>query len=91
MQQSESPKSPPEGDREPSEFHESAEQKRSWMRFAGLGMELAGYTVFLGGVGFLFDKHRGHATPYATALGALIGFTWGMYRFIRQASEGSDG
>ena len=53
-------------------------------------MELASYTIAAAGLGFLFDKHRGHVTPYATAFGALVGFTFGMYRFIRQASEGSD-
>jgi len=84
MQHSESPNTRDEGD------SQSSKGSKSWMRFAGLGMELAGYTLSIAAVGFFFDKHRGHATPYATAFGALVGFAYGMYRFIRQASEGLD-
>lgn len=86
MQQSESPKHSRPSDSEQADRPDGSKQ---WMRFAGLGMELAGYTLGTAGLGFLFDKYRGNVTPYATALGALIGFTFGMYRFIRQASQGS--
>ena len=52
------------------------------MRMAGLGTELASYTLAMAGIGFAIDQYRGHTKTYATALGTLIGFSYGMYRFI---------
>ena len=68
---------PPNSDKEP----------KAWMRFAGLGMELAGYTVALMGIGYAIDTNRGHVKPLCTAIGTLIGFSFGMFRFIQQASK----
>lgn len=53
-------------------------------RFLGLGSELAGFTLVFAGVGYAIDSTRGHSKPYATAFGALIGFTFAMVRFIQQ-------
>ena len=61
---------------------------RPWMRLAGLGIELASFTLGLAAIGYLVDTRRGHATPYATAFGALIGFGYGMFRFIQKATRG---
>jgi F0F1-type ATP synthase assembly protein I len=55
------------------------------MKFAGLGMELAGSTLGLAAVGYLVDRYRGTEDGYGTAAGALIGFLFGMYRLIQQA------
>lgn len=63
---------------------------RPWMRFAGLGMELATFTLVMAGLGYWLDTHRQHATLYGTAAGAFIGFTLGMIRFIRQAMQSMD-
>ncbi len=57
--------------------------RSSVMRLLGLGTELAGFTIVVMGIGYAVDSARGHETRYATALGALIGFTLGMIRFIR--------
>lgn len=52
-------------------------------RLVGLGTELAGFTVVMLGIGYAIDSAFGHATRFATAAGALLGFTLGMVRFIR--------
>ena len=59
-----------------------------WMRMAGLGMELASYTLGLAAIGYVVDSRRGHARPYATAAAALVGFSFGMFRFIQKATGG---
>lgn len=59
-------------------------------RFMGLGFELASYTLILAGVGYWIDSTRQHAKPYATACGALIGFTLGMIRLIRIARKNAE-
>jgi F0F1-type ATP synthase assembly protein I len=62
---------------------------RAWnqaavFRFLGLGTELAGFTLGCAGLGYLIDLSAGFPKPYATAAGALIGFTLGMIRFVVQ-------
>ena len=63
-------------------------KSQPWMKFAGMGIELASFTLGLAGIGYLIDSRRGHATPYAFAFGALIGFGYGMFRFIQKATSG---
>lgn len=60
------------------------------LRFAGLGMELASYTLVIAGFGYWIDSARQHAKPYATAIGALIGFTLGMFRVIQVARKNAE-
>ncbi|MGB7344634.1 MAG: AtpZ/AtpI family protein [Pirellulaceae bacterium] len=62
----------------------------SWMRFAGMGLELASYTLALTAIGYAVDHYRGHQTPIATAIGTMIGFSFGMFRFIQRASNASE-
>ena len=62
-------------------------QDGNWMRFAGMGIELASYTLSIAGVGYLIDQSRGHVRPVCTALGTLIGFSFGMFRFIQRVSN----
>lgn len=57
------------------------------MKFASLGMELAGSTLGVAAIGYLVDRYRGQAGGYGVAAGTLIGFTFGMYRFIHQAMQ----
>ena len=63
---------------------------KTWMRFAGLGIELASYTLALAAIGYAVDTSRGHAKPICTALGTLIGFSFGMFRFIQRVSNGKN-
>lgn len=55
------------------------------MKFAGMGMELAGSTLGLAAIGYLVDRYRGNADGYGIAAGTLIGFAFGMFRFIQKA------
>lgn len=55
------------------------------MKLAGLGMELAGSTLGLAAIGYLVDRYRGKTDGYGIAAGALVGFAFGLYRFIRVA------
>ncbi len=59
-------------------------------RFVGLGSELATYTLVLAGFGYWIDSARQHTKPYATAIGALIGFTLGMIRVIQVARKNAE-
>jgi F0F1-type ATP synthase assembly protein I len=60
------------------------------LRFLGLGSELATYTLVLAGCGYWIDSARQHAKPYATAIGTLIGFTFGMIRVIQVARKNAE-
>lgn len=73
----------------PSGSPKPVKESKAWMRFAGLGMELASYTVALMAIGYAIDSSRGHVKPLCTAFGTLIGFSFGMFRFIQRASKAS--
>lgn len=64
---------------------------KPWMKFAGLGMELASYSLGAAGVGYAVDLQRGHGKPYGAAVGTLIGFGFGMVRFIQRVSRQQNG
>ena len=59
--------------------------KTPWLKFAGLGMELAGSTLGMAAIGYLVDRLRGKADGYGIAAGVLIGFSFGMFRLIQKA------
>lgn len=61
------------------------------MKVAGLGIELAGTTLGLTSVGIGIDWYVGSQRPIGTAIAALIGFAYGMFRFIQRASRSSPG
>ncbi len=63
------------------------DSSQPWLRLAGLGMELAAFTLVMTGIGYWIDSHRQHEKPYYTAAGTLIGFVLGMIRFIIQAKN----
>ncbi len=62
-----------------------ASRAQPWLKFAGLGMELAGSTLGLAAIGYLIDRYRGKDDGYGVAAGALIGFSFGMFRLIQKA------
>ena len=68
---------------EPTRF--SQQTGRPWLRLTGAGMELAGTMLVFGAVGYAIDRRLGAAQHLAVALFGLVGFTVGMYRFIRLA------
>lgn len=78
---------------DPSGRDDSDWRKRSMFanrdawRFAGAGLELGGSALVFAGIGYAIDRRMGNTTMVATAIGAVLGFAAGMYRFIRMAME----
>ncbi len=58
-------------------------------RYAALGTELAAYTLVFAGIGYVIDRARGHQKMYVTAVATLIGFAYGMFRFVTEVQRGS--
>jgi len=52
-----------------------------------MGAELAGTTLVLAGLGYLFDHYRGGNSSVGLAIGGFLGFSLGMYRFILKALQ----
>ena len=61
----------------------------SWMRFAGMGVELASYTLAMTAIGYAIDRYFENEKGIGVALGTLIGFSFGMFRFIQRAGRAS--
>ena len=55
----------------------------SAMRFAGLGMELAGSVLVLAGLGYLVDRYFENETAWGVLVGSLLGFGFGMFNLFR--------
>ncbi|TWU55274.1 AtpZ/AtpI family protein [Rubripirellula reticaptiva] len=64
--------------------------KRPWMKFVSAGIELAGTSLAMAAIGYAFDQYLGSKQPLGTAAGLLVGFGFGMYRFIRLALQSSN-
>ena len=64
--------------------HQSS-QPRSFAQVAGMGLELAGTTAALAGLGHLVERYCGGDRSIGFAIGGFIGFGLGMYRFILKA------
>ena len=56
-----------------------------WVRLTGSGLELAMTTVLFGAIGLALDRWAQTARPVFAAIAGLIGFSLGMFRFIRNA------
>ncbi|TWU37704.1 hypothetical protein Q31b_44930 [Novipirellula aureliae] len=77
----------PESNSERSDLSKSespTEKKanRNWVRFAGMGIELAGTTLLFTAVGYWIDDWRDADRPFVTAGAMLVGFSLAMTRFI---------
>lgn len=59
----------------------------SAMRFAGLGMELAGSVLVLAGLGYLADRYFENETAWGVLVGALLGFAFGMFNLFRLVAK----
>ena len=84
------PNSPGVADQGHTESQSSPWNPSAVFRFIGMGMALAGFTLFVAGIGYVIDSFSENPKPFGTAFGALIGFTLGMVRFIRQAKQSQD-
>ncbi|WP_186775789.1 AtpZ/AtpI family protein [Rubripirellula tenax] len=54
------------------------------------GLELSGVSLGMAAVGYGFDRYFDSSRPIATAIGLLIGFSFGMFRFIQRATSAND-
>ncbi len=70
------PDSPPENEPAPK-----------WVRFTGIGFELAGITLLFLVLGYWIDAVWMPGKHFATAVGTLVGFSLAMTRFIIQVKK----
>ena len=55
-----------------------------WVRYSGVGLELAGATAGLALVGYWIDGRFG-TRPWGTLIGVVIGIVGGLYNLIRES------
>src|SRR5262249_19342348 len=63
-----------------------ADRNTSWVRYVGMGAELAGAVAGFTLLGYWIDAVR-HTSPTYTAIGAVLGIIGGMYNFFRTAMK----
>lgn len=57
------------------------------MRFAGVGLELAGAVLVLALIGSVVDRYTGTSRPWGLLVGGMIGFIFGMGKLFRLARK----
>ena len=55
-----------------------------WVRYSGIGLELAGATAGLALVGYWVDGRFG-TRPWGTLIGVIIGIVGGLYNLVRES------
>jgi ATP synthase protein I len=55
-----------------------------WVRYSGVGLELAGATAGLALVGYWVDGRFG-TRPWGTVIGVVIGLVGGLYNLVRES------
>ena len=55
-----------------------------WVRYSGVGLELAGETAGLALVGYWIDGRFG-TRPWGTLIGVVIGIVGGLYNLIKES------
>jgi len=64
------------------------EKSPSWIRHAGIGLELAGAVAGFALVGYWIDRHFGSA-PWALLIGLVLGLVGGLYNLVKEALAAS--
>lgn len=57
-----------------------------WVRYSGVGLELAGAMAGLAFVGYWIDKRFG-TSPWGILGGVVIGLAGGLYNLVRESLE----
>ncbi len=57
-----------------------------WVRYSGIGLELAGATAGLALAGYWVDGHFG-TRPWGFVIGVVIGIVGGLYNLVRESLE----
>ena len=55
-----------------------------WVRYSGVGLELAGATAGLALIGYWVDGRFG-TRPWGIVIGAIIGLVGGLYNLVRES------
>jgi ATP synthase protein I len=55
-----------------------------WVRYSGVGLELAGATAGLALIGYWIDGRFG-TSPWGTLVGVIIGIVGGLYNLVRES------
>jgi len=55
-----------------------------WVRYSGVGLELAGATAGLALIGYWVDRHFG-SQPWGILAGVVLGLVGGLYNLIRES------
>jgi F0F1-type ATP synthase assembly protein I len=61
-----------------------ADRFPGWVRYSGVGLELAGATAGLAFVGYWIDGKYGTA-PWGILSGVLIGIVGGLYNMVKES------
>lgn len=60
------------------------ENRPSWLRFSGIGIEFAGAVGGFTAIGYLFDRHY-DSNPWGLLVGVFLGLIGGTYNLIRES------
>jgi len=61
-----------------------ADRFPAWIRYSGVGLELAGATAALALVGYWVDGKFG-TSPWGILIGVFIGIVGGLYNMVRES------
>ncbi len=64
-----------------------ADRFPGWVRYSGVGLELAGATAGLALVGYWIDGKFG-TKPWGILIGVVIGIVGGLYNLVRESLAG---
>ncbi len=60
----------------------------SWIRHAGIGLELAGAVAGFALLGYWIDRHFG-SKPWGLVVGLVLGLVGGLYNLVRESLAAS--
>jgi F0F1-type ATP synthase assembly protein I len=58
----------------------------SWVRHAGIGLELAGAVAGFALIGYWIDSRYG-TSPWGLVVGVVLGLGGGLYNFVKQSLQ----
>ena len=61
-----------------------ADRFPAWVRYSGVGLELAGATAALALVGYWVDDKFG-TSPWGILIGVVIGIVGGLYNLVKES------